>query len=606
MPGLIVVVQEGSENFSRNRDVVRAMAAEISHESFYRSQFFEAEDFGLLAARVYLDHEQSFGVACSEDGKTVSCVLAGELFGTGGIVRELATGSHPVRDPKNFAEMALRLYEREGEVFLEELNGCFSVLLVDRAEKKILVANDRFGMQALFCHLPEKGPHIFAPELKCFGMFPGMTLTPNMEALAQSFRFNCPLKSNTFFREVKRAPIASKFVRFGGSWSKGEYWTPEKAESAPRLPGKDFIEAATARFEKITPDYCEPGNTGLSFTGGWDTRAVFAVLDRKGVKLPCYTFGGTGRDSLDVKLARTLSERSGNPFHKLVVGEEFLRDFERWVNKGIFVSDGACRIMQCHEYYVNLLAREHGKVRLTGRFGSQILSGVRLLKDRTPDMRVLSSGFREICAGLPALVRPEGLSETIRHEFPQLEAWASTQGSAALSVRTPYMDNELVDLMLRTEVLPDTRLLQKTVVARNAPELAGIPTNRGDRIEMNAWNLPGKVWYKTLNFLDEVYNWEKLPDSLLPFCRFGDWTGLSRLVNGHSTWIHYRLWFAKELRDFVRGVLLDPETLRRRCWDARYIERIVQRHTEGTGNYTREIDRVLGFELWFRQNRISV
>jgi hypothetical protein len=58
----------------------------------------------------------------------------------------------------------------------------------------------------------------------------------------------------------------------------------------------------------------------------------------------------------------------------------------------------------------------------------------------------------------------------------------------------------------------------------------------------------------------------------------------------------------KELKGFIRGILLDPETLKRPWYNGAAIERMAKCHFAGFTNITYELDKIVSLELWLRQN----
>lgn len=604
MPGLIALIDNRESHFERNRHLVRDMAGLISHESFYKSLFVDHDRPRLCADKVYLDHEP-FGdsIGSSHDGH-IQCLFSGELFGLKDLFNRLGDGrqiNHRNSDP---GSIVARLYEKHGEAMLSFLNGYFHLLLIDKRENTLIVANDRFGMHRLyFCRLPDGGM-MFAPEVKCFRMVPELKLTLDDEAVVHSFRHDCILNNGSFYREVKRLPIATCFRYRDSEWRSHEYWTPETKCTRTRISPETFMAEATVAFEAAVGDYYTPDRTALSFTGGLDTRAVLAVLNERGIKPPLFTFGGSLRDSHDVTIARRIAKRNGNFWQVIRLSDEFLDNYEHWANRAVWISDGIARLNTCHEYYLNLAVREIGKVRLTGKYGSQIVRGVTMLKDRSPDLRIFSADFRQIYQETPSRIVGSGRSALLREELPQLEGARHTLEAAALTVRTPYMDNRMVDVMLHAPEITNTSLLQRKIIAKHAPHLSDIPTNRGELATGDRRFSPTKIYYKSLNFVDSVYNWEKLPRLALPVCRLGDITGISRLFVGRNEWIHHRVWFKGRLKGFVGDLILDAQTRNRPFYDGEALQRMMKAHFCGRGNYTPEIIKIGSFELWCRQNRI--
>ncbi|UCE25248.1 MAG: hypothetical protein JSU74_04150 [Candidatus Zixiibacteriota bacterium] len=580
------------------------MAQLISHEPFYRSNFMESPELGLHACHVYLDHEPAADTAGSNSDGTVQGMLSGELFGVTGLLEKSGETQGNLRDPQNHSEIAGRLYEQYGYAALRMLNGYFNLLIADKRDNSILVANDRFGLQRFYhCRLPDGGM-MFAPEVKCFKLMPQLDLSLNTTAVIHSFRHDCILNNASFYKEVRRLPVATAMRFCAGEWKSCEYWSPEPELDKPRTTPQQFFDEAISTFESVVSDYYTPEQTALSFTGGLDTRAILSILTRQGISLPLFTFGGMYRDSHDVKIARKLAKLNNNSFDVIRLGKDFLDNFEQWATKAIYISDGIAKLNSCHEYYLNLAVRDFGRIRLTGKYGSQIVRGVTMLKDRSPSLAIFSSDFRQQYLGTSSDMPWKGRAALLRQELPQLEGARHTQEMTALTVRTPYMDNRVVDVMLRAPEIEDTSLLQKQIYLKNAPHLAHIPTNRGElargghRISLTGY------YYRGLNFIDSVYNWEKLPRLALPVCRLGDLTGLSKLFVGRNEWIHHRRWFTGELKDFARNLILDPMTRNRPFYDGVALESMMRRHFEGKANFTPEIIKIGSFEMWCRLNEI--
>jgi asparagine synthase (glutamine-hydrolysing) len=76
---------------------------------------------------------------------------------------------------------------------------------------------------------------------------------------------------------------------------------------------------------------------------------------------------------------------------------------------------------------------------------------------------------------------------------------------------------------------------------------------------------------------------------------------LERLFLGRHKYYHFRYSYRHQLAPFVKEVLLDPRARTRSFVDGNRVERMVQDHTAGRGNYTSEIHLALTAELIQRQ-----
>src|SRR5262249_8696172 len=76
---------------------------------------------------------------------------------------------------------------------------------------------------------------------------------------------------------------------------------------------------------------------------------------------------------------------------------------------------------------------------------------------------------------------------------------------------------------------------------------------------------------------------------------------LERLFLGRHKFHHFRLFYPEELANYVKEGLLDTRTLRPPIFCRANIEKKLRQHLSGSGNYTREIHKLLSLELLSRQ-----
>jgi asparagine synthase (glutamine-hydrolysing) len=74
-----------------------------------------------------------------------------------------------------------------------------------------------------------------------------------------------------------------------------------------------------------------------------------------------------------------------------------------------------------------------------------------------------------------------------------------------------------------------------------------------------------------------------------------------RLFIGRNRFYHFRPWFRDELAGTVREILLDERALQRSYLERHAVERAVQAHTAGNGNYGFELTKLLSIELIQRE-----
>ena len=601
MPGIIAIISKNKNLVDRNRKVIKQMTEAIIHEDFYSNEYYELPELGLLISNVFITDKPG---SLSNNGsfhtvdKQVQCFFSGELYS----FREICDQEKINTDIKRndfYASIIENLYKGRGISVLEILNGFFNLVLVDKERKLIIIANDRHGMQRFYYGRSSDDSIIFAPELKCYKHYPELPLNLDDYAVLNKFKYKCFYKDETFYKEIRLLPIASKVEITNGDWNFSEYWTPEIDN---KLSEEEYLKQAQKRFEEIVEDYVDENNTGLSMTGGWDTRAILSVLNNRGKKLPLYTFAGHQSDSNDVKIARELARITDNPYHKIILGTEYLENFSKWVEKAVYISDGLSTVSRCQEYYANIKVRQFGTIRLTGKYGSQLVRGVTNLHENSPTLQIFSKEYREKYSNSASVSQSKDLSYVLRYELPQLESQAQSQEMAALFVRTPYMDNKFVELMLKAPNMEDSSKLQKLIIAENTPDWINLPTNRGEYIRNTKINQIKGRWTKTLNVFDVAHNWVRLPTFHMKVFDLMDLFGINSIYKGRESWHHYRIWFRKQLGEYIEQIILDTRTLNRHYYNQHFLEKMVKDHRAGRANYTKEIDKILSFELWLRQH----
>jgi asparagine synthase (glutamine-hydrolysing) len=171
-----------------------------------------------------------------------------------------------------------------------------------------------------------------------------------------------------------------------------------------------------------------------------------------------------------------------------------------------------------------------------------------------------------------------------------------------IAVRSPYLDNELVQLAYRA---PDDIAINTTLalrlIADGNPALARIPTDRG------LVNSPRpiithatKAWSEATVRAEYMFDYG-MPQWLARLDKAFTPVRLDRLFLGRHKFYHFRTWYRRQLAPFVRDVLLDPKSLSRPYLRRSAVETLVRDHTSGRRNHTLQIHQLLTAELIHRQ-----
>jgi asparagine synthase (glutamine-hydrolysing) len=117
----------------------------------------------------------------NEDG-TVWTVFNGEIYNHHELQAELEKSGHRFRG-RSDTEVLPHLYEEYGDEMFTRLRGMFAIAILDRRQRRLLVARDRFGIKPLF-YSADGSRVAFASEINALREFPGVDLTPDPQAIA--------------------------------------------------------------------------------------------------------------------------------------------------------------------------------------------------------------------------------------------------------------------------------------------------------------------------------------------------------------------------------------------------------------------------------------
>jgi len=594
MPGIVGIISDRPAAECQLR--VNDMLASMKHHVSYVCGTQSIPEFGVYGG--WVAHEGSFSANQPFFNETGDIVLlfAGECFIDPDARRTLARNGHNFAD--NAADWIVHLYEEEGARFFESLNGLFSGLLVDKLKGNAFLFNDRYGVERIYWY-EDEGEFYFASEAKAL-----LRILPELrkfdeEGVAQFLRYGCTLGTRTLFHEINTLPGGSTWSLKDGNHTQ-KYFSPHNWESQATLSEEAFESAFEDTFERVLPRYFESeGKIGISLTGGLDSRLIMACLPNIKAMPECYTFSGQNQDVLDARLAAQVANTCGLRHQILRLGQDFFSNFDSYVDRTIYITDGYLGPLGAHEIYLNGHARSSAPVRLTGVFGDEVLRG-RSFKSLPVSTRIIRPDLAKAMSALPQDIPNSQHPVTIAafNEVSGKRFGIPAAARSQLTFRTPYLDNDIVALAYRVpESLQSSARPVLSAIKHNSPKLSAIPTDMGCILETNRLASASRRLFSRAAFkLDYFYN-EGLPHWLSRMDPFFRWLNSGLGIVGRYKFLHYRSWFQQELAPYVKAVLRDTELHGSRFFNSHSIGEMAREHTCGRKNYVLEIDAVITLEV---------
>lgn len=603
--GLIIIRPRGNEE-----NLLKIMQQSILHESFYKQGIYLEKQHGYLIG--YAATQNSFAdcMPVFNEKKDIVLFFTGECYDDTWVQSDLKSKGHQFK-PGN-ASCLVHRYEELGEGLFKELNGWFHGVILDLRQNKVFLFNDRYGIRRLYIY--ESPDFIaFASEAKALLRAIPELREISYQGVGEFLVYDCVLQNRTYFPKIQLLPPGSLWTYQNGKLDKKSYVNMAGLENQLKLNIEQFKEELTDTFKNRLPRYFQGGPVGLGLTGGLDTRSIIACRNPEPGELPCYTFTGSYKDILDARLAPKVAKACGQKHTKIVLQDEkLIKEYPFWVEKATFISDGLEGTDKADVLYFNSIAREIAPVRMTGKYGSQVLKGIFGFKPRPPEPEIINPEFK------PYLEMAEKTAQDFSKIHPltfllqgAIPWWWNSfvaLETSQIEIRSPFLDNDFIRVLYRApELPPDFGIkFELSLIARCKPELMNIPTtgtHGGKGIKAIA-ELK-RLWILSLMMLDKAYNHEDLPYNLThAFAKIDKKIitplHLDHIISGHAEFRRYRRWYRDELSGYIKDILLNEKTLTRPYWNRKGLIKVVNDHINGRGNYLREIRKALQIELLHR------
>ena len=597
MPGIAGIIRKQPyEGMRRDLDL---MVESMRHEAYYVGNQYVNQDIGLYLG--WLSHPCSLGecLPLISFDKRFVLIIVGENYPDH--CMSISSGSNGVLNANG--QDLLRLYEESEDKFLDSLNGWFCGVAIDLTLRKITLFNDRYAMSRIYFHEGEK-EFIFASEAKSL-----LRIRPSLRAiepgaLAQFLRFNCVMGNQSLFKGLSLLPAGSSWVFAEGVVpQKRSYFDFADWEKQPTVKPEEFYEKFDETVSRVFPQYMEGSSrVGLSLTSGLDTRLILAADGDKAGFLPCYTFGGLWGETFDIQTARKLAAICKQSHEVIRISEQFLQEFPSYAQKSVYISDGTHDAFGAHDVFFNQIARNISPIRLTGKFGSEVVRTRRMISSGDFPHHLVQPWLVPFIEEAPLFdqisQKTHPLTRVVSEEIPWHEFGRVAVEQSKVILRTPYMDNGLVKLMYQAPPgLRSSRDLQVRYIKQRGRELANLPTNMG-RMANDSQPM-GKVTYSLFRaqFKAEYIYLFATPHWLTRVDRKLEKLRLERILAGRQKFEAYRIWIKTHFAESIRDILLNPRVRCTDFFDKASVARVVERHTAGTHNYLNEINKMLTVEL---------
>jgi asparagine synthase (glutamine-hydrolysing) len=304
----------------------------------------------------------------------VLVVCDADLLNEDELAKEIGASLPPGNE--NTAELLAGMYERFGVDFVARLRGGFSLILWDRAERRLLAAIDGFGIKRLSYHENSTGL-LIASRLDALAKTGEIVLDINPRAMVNILNFTSNLGPETIFEGVKRLIPGGRLLVSNRQVRVEKYWDMHYGVEA------DSDEARLSRelesvVERSVAAHCKnrPFNhLGAYLSGGTDSSTVVGMMTREaGGPVKAFSIGFQEQAFDELSYAALAAKKFGSEHHTYLVGAkdcfEALPQMVRCFDEPFGNSSAI------PTYFCARLGAQHGvKTLLAGDGGDELFGG---------------------------------------------------------------------------------------------------------------------------------------------------------------------------------------------------------------------------------------
>ena len=551
----------------------------------------------------------------NEDGR-VQVIQNGEIYNYRELMEELRGRGHTFSTHSD-TEVLVHLYEERGPAFVEALRGMFAIAVWDARHSRLVLARDRFGIKPLYYRVGG-GQISFASELKALLRQPGFLREIDPVALEAFLAFNSIPSPLTIFTEARKLPAGHTLVAERGEVEISRYARPAPVPAGEVRAESDEVLADELRErlrDSVRAHLVSDVPVGVLLSGGIDSSALTALAAAEsGYRVSTFSIGFEEGSFDELGQARLMAERYDTDHHELILRPDAVDLLPRLVEA---FDEPFGDSSALPTYLVSQLASGTVKVVLSGEGGDELFGGYyTYVADRLaprvgraapllrPLVELLPSSSERVSFDYKAkrFVRGANLPPVERHHAwkeifstdAQDQLLSSSRTSDPLDVyRARYAETEgaeelarLQDLDLGIYLVDD--LLVKTDRASMAHSLEARVPFLDPVVAELALALETK---KKVRGFSKKRLLRRAAAPLLP----------REIVRGRKQGfsIPVAAWLRGDLAPFARDVL-SAETIERQGYlDPGAVARVLEEHTSGKEDLSRQIWGLLSFTLWF-------
>jgi asparagine synthetase B (glutamine-hydrolysing) len=511
-------------------------------------------------------------------------------------------------------------YLEYGTDFIDEIEGCYTIIILDKIKEKCFVIADRYGVYTLF--YLRNHDHIILSDVIGEIITHMSDARLNWESIIEYLNYGFRLGNKTHIVDIYQfEPSRTYEINKGLEMTETVYWESQDKLEEDKMTKEEFLTTFNAHIDtamSLSKKVCSP------LTGGLDTRTILSACIPKKERLHCYTHGT--KKASDVKLAQTICNHFDIRHSFYELNEEWIRNLPSMVEQNAEIFNGLIPSIS-YMHVEESLAKESGQgdLFISGRLGNEIwrciFGGTTAGSTNMDDvslilMKRLAGGFQivtgvyhdysdqEVIKLLKESVKTELLKgKNAKDSVALSEAFAFRSycfnwASNSLKVEgkhfklfAAYLHKDLLQQLSLISLTEKTKgSIQKRIITKNDSYLANLPFEL-DTGRIVTGNLSQKLkGYISLFYLDFRYAVNMISRKIFK-------TDIFRI----PYYTDYAGWLRSHHREFVLEVLSYEKMITKELFKKPELEKTVNSFLKGDNSLARFIIGLISLELWLRR-----
>jgi asparagine synthase (glutamine-hydrolysing) len=312
------------------------------------------------------------------DDKQIILVFNGEIYNFQEL--KLKYFKHDIFHSRTDTEVLLKLYQKFGIAFINELNGDFAFSIYDKKLSKVFLIKDHIGVKPLYYYTDGK-KFIFGSEIKTI-LAAGIKPSLAEDELLNYFVFKYTPKNNTLYKKIYRVPPAS-YIEYNintNSFLIHQYWSLQKNKDYAHLSYTDAQSVLKDLIEQSIKSRLISDVPIANFLSGGLDSSIIAYFIKSDVDIIHYCARKTERDlkkegtSSDYFYADKLSKEWGLDLQQANIGSDEAN--LHLIKKTLYYSDDLIADgSQIPSYLITKEASKTSKVILSGMGADELFLG---------------------------------------------------------------------------------------------------------------------------------------------------------------------------------------------------------------------------------------